>query len=305
MVFPPRLAPLLLPYTRRELFEWQRLLQHLGIGWQAGHLEAWNTPALAVVRGKEHGFLMELDRRDWAQRLTYFIGRYYEFGVLRTLDVLLRPGDHFVDVGANIGMTSLHARARVGATGRIDCFEPNPSTADLLDRHVALNNLKNVHVHRAALSDKREELQLRISDQHSGTATLAETEASDRSVTVPVLRGDDVIDGAPDVVKIDVEGFELRALRGMEGLLLRHRPALITEMIDQHLGRAGSSVLEVARWLSDRGYRASCITSYRPRRYLSERLKLVEVESPSDIGSHTDVLWTHSSKPMSRAGLIG
>ena len=57
---------------------------------------------------------MELELSDWAERYTFFLGRYYEMGVQRVLDAILMPGDRFVDIGANIGMIALHARSLIG-----------------------------------------------------------------------------------------------------------------------------------------------------------------------------------------------
>jgi tRNA G37 N-methylase Trm5 len=65
-------------------------------------------------------------------------------GVQRVLDAILLPGDRFVDIGANIGMTTLHAHSLIGSTGRIDCFEPNPECIEGLRRHLQINKIKNV-----------------------------------------------------------------------------------------------------------------------------------------------------------------
>jgi hypothetical protein len=72
-------------------------------------------------------------------------GRYYELGVTRVLDFLLRPGDKFVDIGANIGMITLHARFLERAKGRIDCFEPNPECVEALQEHLSINGINNQH----------------------------------------------------------------------------------------------------------------------------------------------------------------
>ena len=56
----------------------------------------WAQAPIVTLRGKNHGYQMRLDLSDWSQRLTYFLGRYYELGVQRVLDVTLKPGARFV-----------------------------------------------------------------------------------------------------------------------------------------------------------------------------------------------------------------
>ena len=71
------------------------------------------------------------------------------------MDKLLNGGDVVIDVGANIGLMSIHASLNVGKSGKIYSFEANPETAKLLLKNLALNNIKNVSVIQKALgSDK-------------------------------------------------------------------------------------------------------------------------------------------------------
>jgi hypothetical protein len=79
------LSALMLPYTRAELPGWDSLLHHFGLGWRAGLKPELKALPVARVRGKTHGYLMRLDRSDWAQRLTYFCGRRCKIGLSRYL----------------------------------------------------------------------------------------------------------------------------------------------------------------------------------------------------------------------------
>lgn len=83
---------IILPITRRELPGWGRVLHMIGrTGYEHDH--QWADAPVKVIRGKEHGYLMELDLTDWSCRITYFLGRFYELHVLRLLDEMLEPGD--------------------------------------------------------------------------------------------------------------------------------------------------------------------------------------------------------------------
>jgi FkbM family methyltransferase len=241
---------------------------------------------------------MMLDLANWSQRITYFLGRYYEFGVLRMLDVILRPGDRFVDVGANIGMITLHARSLVGAEGRIDSFEPNPDCVALIERHLRLNDIANVWVHACALSERRGTLDLNLTSAHTGTATLADVEGAVKRIAVDVEVGDDVLaarDSRPvDLVKIDVEGFELHVLKGLHRTLANDRPFVITELIEEQLAKAGTSVREVSELLFGNGYEAFGIGS--ARQFLRHELTLHQVAPGESFARFSDVLWAHPSR---------
>jgi FkbM family methyltransferase len=255
----PRLAFLILPYTRAELPGWARVMHGVGFGAALGGAERmrpeWKQMPKAIVRGKRHGFQMKLDRSDWAQCSTWFLGRYYELGVQRTLDQLLRKGDTMVDIGANIGMIALHARSLVGETGRVICFEPNPECADAIEEHMAMNAIGNVSVRRCALAAANGSLTLSLTSDHTGTATLARVPGAVRSIQVAVRVGDEELERViPRVIKIDVEGFELQVLQGLRKTLARHKPFLITELVDEHLAGAGTSADEVHDFLSEFGY---------------------------------------------------
>jgi len=255
----PRLAFLILPYTRTELPGWSRVMRMFGFGTALGGAKpmgpAWKLMPKAILRGKWHGFKMKLDRSDWAQCSTWFLGRYCELGVQRTLDQLLREGDTMIDIGANIGMIALHARSLVGKTGRVICFEPNPECADAVEEHMKINDIRNVEVRRCALAAQPGTLTLNLTSEHTGTATLAPVSGSLKAIQVAVRVGDDELERiAPKVIKIDVEGFELQVLQGLHKTLARHKPFLITELVDDHLTRAGTSADEVHEFLQELGY---------------------------------------------------
>ena len=94
----------------------------------------------------------------------------YELDTLRLLRAFLKPGDHFVDCGANIGYFTFAAVKAVGPAGRVDAFEPDPVNRARLEENLAANGSPaNVHVHPVALSD------------HSGEATLYHPEQASRN----------------------------------------------------------------------------------------------------------------------------
>jgi FkbM family methyltransferase len=251
----PLLPFLLLPYTRLELPGWGKLLELTG-AYVPVDDPTWRTAPRVTTRGKSHGYLMRLELSDFAQRTTFFLGRYSEIGVQSVLDATLRPGDRFVDIGSNIGMFTLHARSLIGASGKIDCFEPNPECVRMLREHLEINDIQNVTIHACGLAETAGEMRLNLPSSHSGHATFADVAQPLGAIEVRVCIGDDLLmDGRRvDVIKIDVEGFELNVLRGLQRTLQAWNPILITELLEVHLHRAGTCAAAVAELLGGLGY---------------------------------------------------
>ena len=131
--------------------------------------------------------------------------RLWEQPVLDAFATAIRPDDVVYDVGAWIGPYTLLASQLVGPGGRVVSFEPDPEARRQLERNIALSGARNVHVLPIALSD------------HNGTARLSgnESEAvvgSTGALEVQTMTLPDLIaqEGGPDVVKVDIEGGELR-----------------------------------------------------------------------------------------------
>jgi FkbM family methyltransferase len=136
----------------------------------------------------------------------------------------LKPGMVVLDVGANIGCYALLAARRVGPSGRVYAFEPDPRTRPSLEYNVHANGLTNVAIVPKAASDAagRRTLYLSQSAAHSGLAHSMDERSIVGTRTVETVRIDDVVGGQQvDVVKMDIEGNEPAALRGMQETLAR------------------------------------------------------------------------------------
>jgi FkbM family methyltransferase len=252
---------------------------------------------------------MRLDLSDWSERRSYFIGRYYELHLQLLLSALLRPGDRVLDVGANIGMITLCAADEVGEHGLVESFEPNPACLARLDEHIRLNGLGNVVVHPVGLSSEPASMKLRVQanrdapSPHSGTGTLADVRETATDVIVgeydvEVRRGDDIVFERPDrpvrLIKIDVEGFELNVLKGLRRTLERWMPMVVTEFMQEHLTRAGTSRDELMAWMTALGYRPYAV--FTRRSGMSHRLCVLPADDAQRAGTpFTDILWLRDS----------
>ncbi len=173
---------------------------------------------------------------------------------------VLRHGMTFVDIGANIGSYSMPAAALVGTEGRVIAFEPASDNLAIFKETIALNNASNIILEQLALSDKSGEGKLRLHDgANTGQHALAvEGQAGVvESVTLTTL--DDYLEQTGirkvDVVKLDVEGVELKVLKGAAKTLSADAPpVLIVEVSDVNASRYGSTSGELFAFLEHTGY---------------------------------------------------
>src|SRR6266496_451229 len=132
--------------------------------WQRKH--DWRERRWAAVARQRGAFVTKLQPNLRIRlygdselcRLIYC--RNFEVTEREFVNRFLRPGDVFVDVGANIGLFTLIAASRVGPTGKVIAFEPTSETYERLVGNVRLNRLRNVDCVRSALSDHSGELDL-------------------------------------------------------------------------------------------------------------------------------------------------
>jgi FkbM family methyltransferase len=209
-----------------------------------------------IITGRVSHMRTSLNLQDWMQRRTYFTGRFYQEELEDILTALLRTGDNFVDVGANIGLVTLHAASRVGPSGNLWAFEPNPDVFDHLLLHLELNGIRCAALN-IGLGTASGFMTLKLFGRHTGKATLVDrTDEPARTVEVEIRRGDDTLKGLdttkPTVFKIDVEGFETPVVEGLSKLL-DGDVAVLIEVSRLWLERAGSSAEELHRMLERHG----------------------------------------------------
>jgi FkbM family methyltransferase len=169
------------------------------------------------------------------------------------MESVVRAGRVVFDVGAHVGEYTLLAAAR-GAV--VHAFEANPSSAALLRANIARNGLATVTVHEVAASDREGEETLLARGDLSLSALWNEQQADEgyERVVVPTRRIDSIAAPPPDVIKLDVEGAELAALRGAEGTLERHGPLVVFEVVPANYARFGYGPNDVIELLVGHGY---------------------------------------------------
>jgi FkbM family methyltransferase len=184
-------------------------------------------------------------------------GRTWNWHVLTACAALLRPGDTFYDIGANIGFMSLElAQIFVSYSGipgiRVVAFEPLPPLIGAIRASVPLNSGATVEVREEIVSDVAGTTDLFLGS-HSIHASTRAREKGSRMLRLPTVRVDDLVESGvialPNVIKIDVEGGELAAFRGAASTLRRHRPQIVFES-DENTARFGYTRRDICDFLT-------------------------------------------------------
>lgn len=201
-------------------------------------LEGMRARAFAdhgMIETTVDGSTLDLDVRQWVDLLCW-LGRF-ERAEQSFLRSAIRPGTVVFDVGANIGVYTLMFARLTGPTGKVYAFEPSPRAFERLQHTVSKNNLQQVIVERFALGREEAHLPLNvtgdlgfssfgvpvegaaISEQHSVSVTTLDAYCSERGIE------------AIDLLKMDVEGYELHVLGGAIEMVERRS---IREMVIEY-----------------------------------------------------------------------
>lgn len=193
----------------------------------------------------------------------YICRQAFEAEEMLFLHRYLRPGEVFVDVGANLGLFTVAAARRVGSRGRVLAFEPGSRARQRLEENVSLNRLANTTVLHFALSssDARQMLSVPVAG-HEAFGSLAEPIAVAEAVREEIeAREWDGIERellgsrAVTMMKIDVEGWESQVLAGASAMLRRDSaPLLQVEFTDAAARNAGGGCAHLYDQLRELGF---------------------------------------------------
>ena len=190
----------------------------------------------------------------------------HDWGPLPEIDLLrqgaLHPGARVLDLGAHQGVVAMILAHHVGPSGQVVAVEALPHNARMAEVNRDLNGFGQIRVEAAAVSDQPGELE--ISTGLNGQVRNAATDIGTTRVPAVTVDGLAERHGPPDVLFIDVEGYECHALRGA-GRTLERRPECYVEVHGGcGLERAGGSVADVFRLLPASGYELLAWTEARP-----------------------------------------
>lgn len=189
------------------------------------------------------GFVFAVDPGDFGVGLEISSTGEYEDAVRAACLSDLEPGMTFLDIGAHVGLYTVPAAKVVGETGRVIAVEPDPHNRSLLMSNLSSNDISNAMVAAVAIADEPGTLTLHRSAFNTGDHQLFHGGRGRRGVDVEVSTVDRLLEeygGRADVIKMDVQGAESKALMGMcDTLATSPATVLYTEFTPWMLREAG------------------------------------------------------------------
>lgn len=170
---------------------------------------------------------------------------------------LCKDGDYIIDVGANIGSVMLNLAKRAGSNGKVYGFEPDLITYDRCLKNILLNNLNNIILINEGLGSEETESFLYITSEYNRGMNKIKPNI-DNKLTGNIIRINTLDNfitnnkiSKVDLIKIDVEGYELSVLKGAEKTIQKMKPLLFIEVDDNYLKEQGSSARELVSYIKE------------------------------------------------------
>ena len=198
------------------------------------------------------------------QQNLFFLGEY-EAPELCFIEKTLKPGDVFIDIGANIGLYSLYASKLLGKDGKVISFEPYLTNYNRLKKNVSLNQSENIVLEKLAIFQNKTQISMFYDDKEANhgmaSSYLTEYSCSEIVETVSLdvyLKNQSFT--SIDLIKIDIEGGEYPALLGMKETLMKYQPKLLIEIDNEILINTPYTEQQIIHYLSELGYKKYNIT---------------------------------------------
>jgi FkbM family methyltransferase len=244
-----------------------------------------------------HGFTLPGYSDSHSMSAAYYFAGFPDWWEMKFLCDYLRPGDSFLDVGANVGLYSLLAASRVGRTGHVDAFEPAEMPARRLQESVNRNGLEPiVSIHRFAVTDHSGEVDFGFADDDCQSHVKRPGEQGAKSVSVSAIRLDEYCHGKTyAMAKFDIEGHEPLALAGASEMLAKGNPCVMQIEVAGYSKLFGVSTAEMIHWLSDRGYDCTC--------YDPVKRQLMKADRPWELGVDNVLAVQQSARSMAEERL--
>lgn len=173
---------------------------------------------------------------------------------------IIKPGFVVFDIGANIGFLTLNF-ARTCHQGRVVAFEPDSQNFERLEHNVKLNDFTNIDLYKLALGSQPESRELyKLYENNPGANRIlsGEHHAKFPHEKVSVMTLDRMVEELSlqhlDLLKIDVEGFEMFVLQGAEESIKKWRPILFVELAEVNLNEHGLSARQLIEYIEQLNY---------------------------------------------------
>lgn len=206
------------------------------------------------------GIQLKLDISDTVGHSSYFA---VDGPAQVVLYDFVKPGMKVIDIGANIGATTLNLAKRVGSNGEVYSFEPSPYNYQRAYQNVSLNNFGNIKLINQGLGNEKTTAFLyNVNTNNRGMQRLLKENSENNSYEKAPVEIDTLDNSMvnfsippPSFIKIDVEGYEFNVLLGGKETITKHRPALFIELDDNNLREQCNTAKELIKLITQFQYK--------------------------------------------------
>jgi len=204
---------------------------------------------IAYIKNDPHNNVVDL--------ITSVYEYYYERHFCHLAKLVVKEGDSVVDVGGNMGIHTVTLSRTVGKNGKVYSFEPNRVTFQQLNCNVFLNGLFNVYSYNVAVGENIGEIYIDDFDYNVGTPNSGDTCVNNKKIgsKVPLISLDSLDLQNISLIKMDVQGYELFALKGATNTINKFKPILFVEIDDRCTNWHKYSSKEIVKYLKTLNYK--------------------------------------------------
>lgn len=206
-----------------------------------------------------NGSIMYLNLEDTGISKELAVYKTHEPITTKLLQQEIKPGMHVIDIGANIGYYALLEAKLVGEGGEVIAIEPAADNMALLKRNIDANGYHNIRVHDVAIGPENGTANMYLSGKSNLCSMMPHIDSNGTYVTVKVMTLDSLLENEKriDYIQMDMEGYEVEAIKGMQEILKHHHPGIFLEL---HTHSTGSeNAANLLRQLAALGYKTKYV----------------------------------------------
>jgi FkbM family methyltransferase len=183
----------------------------------------------------------------------------HERGEVKFLESIVKEGMNVIDIGANIGITTVSIAKRIGG-GKLYSFEPVPEYSHTLRKNLSSNGLENVKVYELAVTDQVGKVNFYHKGLYSGIISEEGAKKFEASTTtVDRFLSEEKVERL-DLINMDCEGSELLVLKGAKETLRKNKIRIFCEIHHDFLRQLGHSIEEIVKYLQNLGFQVQSVS---------------------------------------------
>lgn len=200
--------------------------------------------------------ILQLDISDYIQHYIYFGFKDLSNAYLLSL---VKKNDTVIDIGSNIGYTALRLSRIVGKDGIIHSFEPDTLNYQKFIKNVSLNQCSNIVINKFGLGEKEAVVKLFVNTDTNRGGNRINENAKENFEEIKIITLDEYVANNKltkiNLIKIDVEGYELKVLKGSVNTLIKFKPDLFIEFDHNNLLAQNDSAVDLISYLVSLSYK--------------------------------------------------